>query len=437
MKVALLNVRSDRKECINKDFMGGYGWAFSVGRSLPAKLIEFVKKKGELLPLMSYGYLAGIFAERGHDVSVVTNSVPDADVVFIQSSMVEHRAELAWADRVRRESTAKVGFIGPFSSYKPELFEDHCDFLIPGEPEAAAIMIAEGKPPQGRIESPSLQDLDSLPFPRWDFFDYREFSYIPALKEKPFFPILSSRGCPYPCSYCPYPVNFAYGSRSVENVLDEIRYLIEAYGARGMLFRDPTFTLDKKRAQAIAEGMIARGYDHLRWTCETRLDCLDEPLLEVLFRAGMRVINVAVESQDPEVLKQVKRKHIELEHQERLLAFCEKLGIRVTVFYIFGLPNDSRESIELSIRYAKALNSHVAQFFIFTPFPGTPQYEEVKHLICEEDWERFDCYTPVIRHETLSHEELLQLKEKAFVNYYYRPRWAVKSIYRLVRDFLH
>ena len=436
MKVVFLNVRSDRKGCINKDFMGGYGWVSNVGNSLPAKLLDVVKKRGTHLPLMSYGYLAAIFDSHGHEVEVVTNEVPNADLIFIQSSMVEHRAELSWANRIRQESKAKVGFIGPFSTEMPELFDDQSDFIILGEPEAAAIDIAKGDVPKGRVVSARVEDLDDLPFPRWDFFSYREFSYIPILKEKPFFPVLSSRGCPLTCKYCPYMSNYAWNERSVENVLDEVGYLLEHYQARGMLFRDPFFSVNKKRARAIGEGMIARNFNHLRWACETKIESLDESLLEVLYEAGLRVINVAVESQDPAVVKHADRTPISFQHQERILSFCDRLGIRVTVFYVLGMPADTRESIEMSVRYAKMLNSHVAHFFIFTPFPGTPYYEEVKDMICEDDWERFDCFTPVIEHPQLGKEELLKLKEKAYVSYYYRPRYAWKFFTRVIRDFL-
>lgn len=91
MRIVLLNARSRRRECINKDFMGGYGWAFHVGDSLPARLIECVKKKGENLPLMSFGYLAAIFKKNGRCVVVADNKAPEADLVIISSSMVDYR----------------------------------------------------------------------------------------------------------------------------------------------------------------------------------------------------------------------------------------------------------------------------------------------------------------------------------------------------------
>lgn len=121
MKIAILEVKSKRKECINKDFMGGYGWAFNAGNSFLAKMINLVKSLGERLPIMSLGYIASIFGNKGHKVMYAVNKIPDADIIFLQSSMVDYRYELEWARKIKRNGR-KMGFIGPFSSLKPELF---------------------------------------------------------------------------------------------------------------------------------------------------------------------------------------------------------------------------------------------------------------------------------------------------------------------------
>ncbi|MFH1996752.1 MAG: radical SAM protein [Candidatus Omnitrophota bacterium] len=433
MKIGLLNVSSGRKSCINKDFMGGYGWAFNAGKSLPARMINVVKRMGENLPIMSFAYIASIFHSMGHTVQCAENRVPKADLVFIQSSMVEHTAELAWARRIRK-SGAKAGFIGPFSGAMPDLFINDCDFIIKGEPESAAFDIAKGHIPKGLIESRAITDLDTLPFPRWDFFPYRRYSYFPAIKEKPFLPVLASRGCPFSCSYyCPYPITYAWRQRSSKNVLDEIGELIERYGMKAMLFRDPIFTADRARTVEIMTGILERGYT-ITWACETRLDKLDKELIELMRKAGMRVINVGIESYDEDVVKKASRKPIALEHQEEIVRYCDELGIRVTAFYMFGMPDDTEESLFRTIRYAKKLNTHVAQFFIFTPFPGTKYYQDVAPEIYEKEWEKFDCYTPVFRHKNLTPETILRLKERAFVSYYYRPQWAAQCFKRLLRD---
>jgi len=431
MKITLLNIKSSREECINKDFMAGYGWAFNAGTSFGARMINSVKKRGESLPIMSFGYMAAIFKAAGHDVEYLTNTIPDSDLVFITSSMVDYSHEIEWAKKLRQKNL-KVAFFGIFASSKPELFLPYCDFLIKGEPEGACYAIAQGKIPKGICESAPIKDLDSLEFPCWDIFPYKSFSYLPALKEKPFLPILSSRGCVFSCGYCPYPVFYSYRNRSVDNVLKEIEYLVRRYNMKGLIFRDPLFSGNRKIAREIAEGIITKGIN-IKWVCETSLDCLDEDLFKLFYRSGCRVINIGVESADRTILKRVNRKNINPDYQKHLVDFADKLGIRITAFYVLGLPGENTKTIENTIKYAKWLNTHVAQFFINTPFPGTAEYEKNKDNLIEEDWEKFDCYTPVIRNENLTAVQLLALKEKAFLSYYYRPRYAWSFLRRVGR----
>lgn len=432
-KIALVEVVSGRPQCVNKDFMGGYGWAFKVGDSLGARAIEFVKRAGEKLPLMSFGYLAGIFSRAGYSCEYTNGVVHDADLAIIYSSLVDYRAEREMARRYKRETRARVAFVGPFATHCPDEFLDVADLVVAGEPEQFALdLSASGEIPSGLVRSPEIMNLDILPFPDWSTFPVQSYSYFPALRQRPFLPMLSSRGCPYTCEYCPYEI-IKFRARSTESVLDEMAQWRTRYGIRGFLFRDPIFSVKRKRTVELLEGMLRRGFD-FRWACETRMDCLDVELLELMAAAGMRVVNVAVESSSEAVLRAVARKAIPVAHQEEILRACDRLGIRATVFYVLGLPEDTRESMEETVQYAKRLNTHVAQFFIYTPFPGTKLYDRVKHDVLTKDWERFDCYTPVVRHPTLTPDEILQLKEWAFLSYYYRPAWLGKFVVRAARD---
>ena len=436
MRVAFLEIRSDRPECINKDFMGGFGWAFHIGSSYRARAIERVKKSGESVPLVEAAYLAAIFLQAGHAVSVVRNRVPDADLVFMHASMVDYRHELEWLRRVRHERPgATIGVLGPFATFRPELFEPDCDFIVRGEPEGLALELAAGlRPlPRGVVDASPIADLDALPFPAWNLFDVEEYSYFPALRETPFLVVLSSRGCVYRCGYCPYPVNYPWAQRSVDNVLDEIGWNIDTYGMRAFLFRDPLFSAKPERARELAEGMIRRGF-RVKWACETRFDLLDTDLLDLLHRAGLRVINVGVESSDDELLRGVDRVPIERAHQRRVVRHCERIGIRVCAFYVLGLPGDSARSIRATIEYAKQLNTHAAMFYLATPFPGTALYEQLQDQLIVDRFEDMDCFTPVVHNPLLTPAELSGLLEYAYVSYYYRPRWAAALVRRAWRD---
>jgi anaerobic magnesium-protoporphyrin IX monomethyl ester cyclase len=433
MKITLLELKSKNSSIIYKDFAGGLGPGFSVGKSIFSKAIEMAKAKGVNLPIVAFGYLYSILSKNGHNVECKINEIPDSDLVLIHSSLCDYKLEIEMAAKIKKETKAKVGFIGPLSSSKPELFLEVADFIIKGEPEYIVSKLSENWLPEGIVESQDIKNLDDLPFPDWNFFPVNKTSYSPSLSVRPVLPILSSRGCPYKCNYCPYLIQYKnWRFRSVENVLQEIEYLIESYSIKGLVFRDPVFTAPPERAQKIAEGLIKKKFK-LKWACETRLDLLTIPLLDILYESGLRVINVGIESKSEEILKKSSRKPIQYEHQENIISYCDKKGINVTAFYILGWPDDTLETIEQTVRYAKELNTNVAGFTIYTPFPGTQSFEKFKDKLITEDLTKFDAHHLVYKHDCFSADELYKIKENAFLSYYYRPKYLIKFLQRRIR----
>lgn len=430
MRINLVDALPEKSTYINKDVMGGFGEATNIGNSLAAKLIERSKKKGVHLPLIDLAYAASILKERGHEVSLNSKDYSGYDLVVIHSSIVGCKSEIALADNIRKNSNVKVCFIGPFSSFKPEIFLGHSDFVIAGEPESIFFSLGEDMP-SGLVRSEPLKDLDALPNPSWDIFPVKEYSYRPLITRKPFLPILSSRGCCLTCNYCPYKAYYgSWRQRSTDNIIKELVQLQENYGIKGLLFRDPLFTVNKQRVKDIASGIIKSNLD-FEWACETHLEYLDNELIDKLYDSGLRSINVGIESYNEDVLKKATRRYAEKKHQEEIISYCDKKGVKIAAFYILGLPDDTKESINQTISYAKKLNTFVAQFFVCTPFPGTEFYNQVESRIFESDWEKFDSFTPVFEHKNLKREELLRLKEKAFVSYYFRPSWLAKYLRRM------
>jgi len=432
MKIALVDLATDRRNLIYKDWAGGYGTAFSVGSSLRARFLEAAKKTGIRLPLPLFGYLAAIFRQRGFNVRFYNKTLPNAaDLVILHSSIVDVYNELDLADQLRRRLNAKIGFIGPFSATMPNLYLAHAHFVVNGEPEQFAYTVDRLDDLEGVVRSDPIEDLDSLPFPDWSIFPLHEYSYYPNIRARPFLPILSSRGCPYNCNYCAYKVAYTWRARSVENTVDEIERDVKMFGTKGLLFRDPLFTYEKERPRMIAEEILKRGIS-VKWACETHLGHLDEELLNLLYRSGLRSINVGIEVVNPKTLAGTGREPLVPQHRTRIIKYCDKLGIRVTAFYLFGLPNASVEDIEATARFARKLNTHVASFNILTPYPGTKFYEKVKDRVFETDWTKFNSYTPVFRIDGITPQQLLKLKEKAFVRFYFRPAYILKFLKRML-----
>jgi anaerobic magnesium-protoporphyrin IX monomethyl ester cyclase len=219
-------------------------------------------------------------------------------------------------------------------------------------------------------------------------------------------------------------------------VADEMAYLERTFGARSVLFRDPVFSLDKKRAAELAEAVSARRLG-IEWACETHLARLDEELVDLMAAAGCRGINVGIESVDPNVLKSVKRYSDDFSHQEAIIRYCETKGIRIGAFYIFGNPEDTKETIRATIAYAQALETSYAQFTLNTPYVGTAYYEVMRPKLIETQWERYDIYTPTFEHAHLTKEELLELKEEAYRRYYFRPSWISRHLMHAARSLMN
>jgi radical SAM superfamily enzyme YgiQ (UPF0313 family) len=241
------------------------------------------------------------------------------------------------------------------------------------------------------------------------------------------FPVLSSRSCPEFCTYCPHRITAPYRARSAENVVAEIESICKRYGQAYLIFRDPLFTEERERAIAIAEGILRKKLN-VHFECETRLDDLDTDLLDLLHRAGLNTITFGVESMEPSTLKRVGRRPIPREHQRKIISYCRDKGITTEAFYVIGFLTDTVESIRATIDFSIDLDSSCALFKVLTPFPGTPLYKHMKHLITETDWEKFDGYTPTFQHPNMTHEELRHMLGSAYVRYYVRPSFGLSYL---------
>ena len=407
---------------VDKDTVaGGYGSRFD-GKSRTMRFVKNIRRVFINVPSIQIGYLAAIFTEAGHEVIVTSDDREvKGDLALVLTSLVDYRHEREWAIKARSRGI-KVGFFGTPATHMPELFEEAGDFLIKGEPEAAAQRLASGERLSGLVKSDALQDLDSLPFPRWDLIKFKRFGYAThrgaGLTRA--IPMLTSRSCPEHCTYCPHRITASFRARSVESVVSEMAHLCQLFDHPHIKIRDPLFTLDQKRCFQIAEAILERGLS-LSFECETRMDDLDDELIRALHGAGLREISFGVESIDPLTLRKVARRFIPHEHMRRMISLCWELGIATTAFYVFGFLQDTEESLEATIRFACELDTTYANFKILTPYPGTPQYKQLRPLIFETDWEKFDGYTLTFNHPNLTPERARLMLGMAYARFFGRP----------------
>jgi radical SAM superfamily enzyme YgiQ (UPF0313 family) len=428
MRVILADVKSNRGFVSKDTVVGGYGSRLDPF-SRVTTIMAWLKHQFHDVPSVHMAYMAAILARAGHDVQWTRGEQMDGDVALVLSSLVDHKNETAWADAMRARGV-KVGFVGITASKMPHLFESHCDFILNGEPEAAVMRIAQGNIPQGIVVSEQINDLDSLPFPRWDLVTAERRKLGIQWSSRPVgggFPLLASRGCPEFCTYCPHRILAGYRARSIANILDEMERLCDQYRRPYVIFRDPLFTEQRERMLELCDGIQSRGLE-LTFEAETRLDRLDVDLLDRLHAAGFRAMSFGVESLSPETLKKSGRRPIPEAHQRLIMEHCRKRGIVTAAFYVLGFLQDDWNSIAATIDYATDVGSTFAQFKILTPYPGTPMFKQLEPLLTEKDWEKYDGYTPTFRHPNLSERELRFLLGAAYKRFYMRPSYLANFL---------
>jgi radical SAM superfamily enzyme YgiQ (UPF0313 family) len=428
MRVVLADLKSSRGFVSKDTVVGGYGSRLEPF-SRVTSIISYLKKQFHDVPSVHMAYCAAILARAGHDVGWTRGEMMDGDVALVLSSLVDHKAEAAWADQMRARGV-KVGFAGITASKMPELYRDHSDFILNGEPEAGVMRLAQGIVPSGITISEQIDDLDSLPFPRWDLVteDRRDLGL--KLFTRPFgggYPLLASRGCPEFCTYCPHRILAGYRARSIANIADELERLCDMHKRPYVIFRDPLFSEQRDRCLDLCDEIQARNLT-FTFEAETRLDRLDIELLDRLYAAGFRAMSFGVESLDPATLKKSGRRPIPQAHQREILEHCRRKGIVTAAFYVLGFLQDDWNSIAATIDYATDLGSTFAQFKMLTPYPGTPMFKQIEPLLAETDWEKYDGYSVTFRHPNLTKRELEFLLGAAYKRFYMRPSYLANFL---------
>lgn len=395
----------------NKDSMGGFGQLFHQGAppapalDLPY-LVAHVRSCGLPVEVVE----AGAHRLSAEELCMRISENPNANtaLVVVRTSLPTIDWDLDVCAKIRRAcDVGAIALIGPvIESLLERVTRDpSIDYAVCGEPDKPVVELVRGDPLEqiqgltyksragewrSTPERPFERDLDSLHFPAWDLFPVEAYS-IPRSSnagKMRFLPMLTSRGCPYGCNYCPYPVGqgLRWRYRSAENVVDEMEWLVNEFKVEYILFRDPMFSLLQKRVVAICEEIIRRDIK-VKWRCETRVDCLDEKTIAVMANAGCVGINFGVESTDPDIQKGVERHVITPDTVRETLAICKQHGIETFAFFIVGLPGDSVKTILDSVEFAVEIEAGWIQFTVSTPFVGTKLHRfAVEHGLIEKDF---------------------------------------------------
>jgi anaerobic magnesium-protoporphyrin IX monomethyl ester cyclase len=424
-----------------------------------------LKATGVLFPPLGLLYIAAHAEEEGHQVAVrdlaVRRKKEDIDfkkydVVGISTDTTRHRQALQLAGRAKA-SGCTVVMGGPHPGYVDEeiLSTRRVDFIVRGEGEVTfSALVAALEKKNGQFDSiqgisfrsngglvrtaprPFIENIDSLPLPARHLInmdDYRRTKF----GGRDITPLITSRGCPYQCAFCASSHFFGkkVRTRSVASVLNELEEIYHRYHFNAAAFVDDTFNLFPKRVIEICHGIIEKKLD-LWWWCLSRIDLLlrNEAMIKEMVRAGAKSVFIGVESSSPRTLKEL-RKGIEVEETVQTVEMLKRNGLEIHASYILGGLHDTVEMIHETIRFAKRLDTNVAQFSILTPYPGTAVYEEVKDRIFKwrSPWSFFDMQHLVFKHDHLSFIRMEWLLLKAHLLYYTRSKKAMQDIWHHIK----
>ncbi|MEC7640853.1 MAG: radical SAM protein [Nitrospinota bacterium] len=321
-----------------------------------------------------------------------------------------------------------------------------CDLLEQAEEDFSTVPGLIWKRREETIfnEQAMEQDLDTLGDPAWDLIHpeaYPEAQHGAFFKKFPIAPLITTRGCPYACTFCSAPILSGKKLRhhSLEYVLRNIELLYHSYGIREFHIVDDNFTQDIEYAKEIVRGIIGLNLDiSLAMPNGIRMDYLDDELLQLLKQAGLYLVSVAIESGNDGILKTMK-KGTTVKKVRRDIELIRKNGLDIAAFFILGFPGETRSTIMDTIRLALQLPLIRANFFTYLPLPGTESYRllEENGEISKVDWDNFYFMSAAYVPQGMDRQELLGLKKQAFLKFHLRPNVLIKNLMgiRNIRHF--
>ena len=420
---------------------------------------------GVVAPSLGIGYMAAVLEKNGYDVDVLDASALELtydeigkeilkrkpDIVSISALTPTIGVALDSADKIKQVKPDTIVVLGgyhPTSEFKSVLAEPSVDVVVRGEGEYTLLELVQTVEAGGDLRNvsglafhgetdcslvltpdrPVIQDLDELPFPAFHLFPMEKYRILNITTNVA--TIITTRGCPMQCSFCSSAA--LHGDklrrRSYQNVCDEIELRLKEENIDTIAFMDDTFTLNKRFVRDFCQEIKRRNLKFW-WGCTSRVDSLDEELLQTMKDAGCITIFIGVESADQQVLEKMN-KNITVSKTEKAFRLARKVGIRTIASCVIGMPEDTKRTINKTLDFVKKLNPNYALYSLATPYPGTRFYNEAfkKNLIVINDWSKYTLINPILETIDCSSKELRSLQKKAFINFYLRPGYLARQV---------
>ncbi|MEW6109720.1 MAG: radical SAM protein [Nitrospirota bacterium] len=418
-----------------------------------------ISRLANIMPPLGLAGIAAYLEKHGFQASIMDCfAMPDSELKLRDLLNAEHPAFIGFScttanflDGIRLAQYAKGVLPGiktvfggtHVSALNKRIPEEYpaVDFVIVGEGEEVLrkLMESAGADVSGiqglvyRLKGEihfngfrqKLLDLDTLPFPAYEKLPGYPGTYTLPIFNYPKTPnssCISSRGCPYQCSYCDRSVfRRSYRYNSAGYVYEHMLYLNERFGLRHLNFYDDQFTLSRKRTEELMTLLIDRPLG-MTFNCAVRAEHIDMELLRQMKAAGCWMISLGIETGDENLLAR-HRQNVDLSLMSEKIRLINKAGIRVKGLLMMGLPGETESSIRKTMEYVFSLPVDDFNIARFTPYPGSPLYERIHELgEFDEDWEKMDGLHFQFIPKEISRERMEKLYHKFYRTHFMRPK---------------
>ena len=414
------------------------------------------------LPPADLMYLAAVAEKQGFEAKIADYSQsgdyeadlrefkPDYLVVNIATPTLEHDLDAVKKAKEICPNITTVAKGAAFLTLGEKIVSEHneLDFGILGEAENTLKDILDNKPKNNILgiyykendevkftgKRPFIEDLDSLPFPARHLVNNNIYRRPDNNKVQA--TIKVSRGCPFHCFFClATPVSGAkVRRRSPENIVAEIRECVEKYNIKNFLFWSDIFNIDKDWTMKLCQAIIDSGLK-ITWSANTRADTADYEMAKMMYKSGCRLVSIGVESGSQYMLEKMGKK-ITLNDVRRTVKVFKKAKIRIYNYFVIGLPWETEETVEETIKFAIELNSDFISFYTATPLPGSRFYDyALEHNLFDKETSFENAYYyPAVNTHNLTRERVFELHKAAVKRFYLRPLYILKMLLR-IRSF--
>lgn len=395
----------------------GYETRVLDGYAIPRSVGDMARAALELEPdLVAYSVTTSGFPEAYDIATAIHAARPNLPTVFGGVHVSAMRQEL-----LERYPLIDYAVVGEGEQAMLALLERGMD-----APDSVPSLLFRASGDVRMSSAPAVpMILDDLPFPAYERLPGFPKSYHLAIfnyGKAPATSTVTSRGCPYSCSYCDRSVyGKSFRFNSAEYVYEHMRHLRERFGIRHVTFYDDLFTYDRQRVVELCTRLTDRPLG-MTFACDVRVNHIDQELVRLLKQAGCWQMAFGIESGDPVVLRN-HRRDPKLSRIGEVAGMIRNEGIRVKGLFIMGLPGEDEAAIRRSMELSVALPLDEVNLAKFTPFPGAPLFKTVReHGEFNEDWRLMNCFNFVFVPHGLTRERLEELYSEFIINFYHQNR---------------